>query len=189
LAWWILAGLAGWAAGLALGALLIEIGSSLLGLNEDRALAYAVLFALGLACGAAQSAVLRRHLPGAWRWIPVTLAGYVLAMGIVAAASGARIVTGLWANAVLLALIGAAVGVPQALLLRRTDRGAALWAPATAIGFLSFLWLVGHPASSMSEFIAVGAMLGALAAVPTGIVFAWMVRQPQDAIESKESTA
>jgi hypothetical protein len=178
--WWILAGLAGWASGLAVGALLTEIGSSLLGLNEDRALAYAVLLALGLACGVAQSAVLRRYLPEPWRWIPVTLAGYLLAMGIVAVANGARLIaTGLWANAVLLALIGAVLGIPQWLLLRRQFGGAGLWAPATAIGFLSFLWLVAHPAGSLSEFIGVGAMLGALAALPSGIVLAWLLRPPR----------
>jgi hypothetical protein len=183
LALWLLASLAGWAAGLALGALLSEIGSGVFGLNEDRAVVYAVLLALGLAVGDAQSAVLRRHLPGAWRWIPVTLAGYLLAMGIMAAAGGVRIAADLMANAILLGLIGAAVGVPQWLLLRRTFRGAGLWAPASAAGFLAFLWLVVHPASSMGEMIAVGAVLGALAAVPPGIVLARMVRHPRVAID------
>jgi hypothetical protein len=172
---WVLASLAGWAAGLALGGLLINVGSSVFPLNEDRAWVYAVLLALGLACGDAQSAVLRRHLPGAWRWIPVTLAGYLLAMAVMAAASGTRIGTDLMANAVLLGLIGAAVGLPQWLLLRRTFRGAGLWAPASAAGFLAFLWLVAHPAGSPGEIIAVGAILGALAAVPTGLVLARMV--------------
>jgi hypothetical protein len=180
---WMLASLAGWAAGLALGALLTEIGSGVFGLNEDRAVVYAVLLALGLAVGDAQSAVLRRHLSGAWRWIPVTLAGYLLAMGIMAAASGVRISTDLMANAILLGLIGAAIGVPQWLLLRRTFRGAGLWAPASAAGFLAFLWLVAHPVSSMGEMIALGAVLGALAAVPPGIVLARMVRHPRVAID------
>jgi hypothetical protein len=180
---WLLASLAGWAAGLALSALFVEIGSRLLVLNEDRALVYAVMLALGLAVGDAQSAVLRRHLPGAWRWIPVTLAGYLLAMGIMAAAGGVRIAADLMANAILLGLIGAAVGVPQWLLLRRTFRGAGLWAPASAAGFLAFLWLVAHPVSSMGEMIAMGAVLGALAAVPPGIVLARMVRHPRVAID------
>ena len=187
LAWWILANLVGWVSGFALGALLTEIGSSLFGLNEDRALVYALLLALGLACGSAQSAVLGRYLPRAWRWIPVTLAGYLLAMGITAAASGARLATGLWANAVLLALIGAAVGVPQALLLRRHFCGAGLWVLASAAGFLSFLWLVANPASSLGEFIVFGAILGALAAVPPGVVLARVVREPRDAVDGKES--
>jgi len=185
--WWFLANLVGWVSGFALGALLTEIGSSLFGLNEDRALVYALLLALGLACGIAQSAVLGRYLPRAWRWIPVTLAGFLLAMGVTAAASGARLATGLWANAILLALIGAAVGVPQALLLRRHFRGAGLWVLASAAGFLSFLWLVANPASSLGEFIAFGAILGALAAVPPGVLLAWVVRQPRDAVHGKES--
>jgi hypothetical protein len=180
---WLLASLAGWAAGLALGALLIRIGSSVLGLNEDRAWVYAVMLALGLAVGDAQSAVLRRHLPGAWRWIPVTLAGYLLAMGIIAAASGVRIGTDLMANAILLGLIGAAVGIPQWLLLRSTFRGAGLWAPASAAGFLAFLRLVANPASSGGEFIAVGAILGALAAIPPGILLAWMTSHPRVALD------
>jgi hypothetical protein len=172
---WLLASLAGWAAGLALGELLIQVGSSVFPLNEDRAWAYAVLLAVGLACGDAQSAVLRRHLPGAWRWIPVTLAGYLLAMAVLAAAGRTRIGADLMANAVFLGLIGAAVGIPQWLLLRRTFRGAGLWAPASAAGYLAFLWLVAHPAGSQGEIIAVGAILGALAAVPTGLVLARMV--------------
>jgi hypothetical protein len=180
---WVLASLAGWAAGLALGALLVDIGSSVLALNEDRAFGYAVLLALGLATGDAQSAVLRRHLPGAWRWIPVTLAGYLLAMGIMAAASGARVGTDFAANAILLGLIGAAVGVPQWLLLRRRFRGAGLWAPASAAGFLVFLRLVAHPAGSMGEFIAAGALLGALAAIPPGLLLAWMVSHPREAAD------
>jgi hypothetical protein len=176
---WVLASLAGWAAGLALGAVLTEIGSSVFGLNEDRALVYAVMLALGLAVGDTQSAVLRRHLSGAWRWIPVTLAGFLLAMGVMAAASVANLPSNLTTNAVLVALIGAAVGVPQWLLLRRRLDGAGLWIPAGALGFLTFLWLVLHPASSMGEFIAVGAILGALAAVPPGLVLAQMVRRPR----------
>jgi hypothetical protein len=172
---WIAASLAGWLSGLALGALFTEIGSDLFGLNEDRALIFAVLVALGLACGDAQSVVLRRHLPGAWRWIPVTLAGYLLVVGIAAAAVGARLVSSLTTNVVLLALVGAAVGVPQWLLLRRHFRGAGWWAPASALGFLSFTWLVLHPAGSMTGFIATGTILGALSAVPTGIVLVWSV--------------
>jgi hypothetical protein len=183
LALWVLASLAGWAAGLAIGALLTEIGSSVFGLDEDRALVYAVMLALGLAVGGAQSAVLRRHLSGAWRWIPVTLAGYLLAMGITGAASGVRIGTDLMANAVLLGLIGAAVGVPQWLLLRRYLRAAGLWAPASAAGFLAFLRLVANPASSGGEFIAVGAILGALAAIPPGILLAWMTSHPRVALD------
>jgi hypothetical protein len=184
---WMLASLAAWAAGLTLGALLTGVGSELLRLNEDRVLVYATLLSVALACGVAQSVVLRGSLPGAWRWIPVTLAGFLLAMGITAAASGARLVTGLWANAVLLALIGAAVGVPQALLLRRHFRRAGLWVLGSAAGFLSFLWLAANPTSSQGEFIVFGAILGALAAVPPGVVLAWVVRRPRDVVDGKES--
>jgi hypothetical protein len=183
---WVLASLAGWAAGLALGALFVEIGSRVFGLNADRALAYAVLLAVGLAVGDTQSAVLRRHLPGAWRWIPVTLAGYLLAMGITAAAGSARIGSDLMSNAIILGLIGAAIGVPQWLLLRRTFGGAGLWVLASAAGFLAFLWLVAHPVGSEWEFIAAGAILGALAAIPPGLVLARMVSRPRPAIERKE---
>jgi hypothetical protein len=183
LALWMLASLAGWAAGLTLGALLTGVGIDLFRLNEDRVLVYATLLSVALACGVAQSAALRGSLPGAWRWIPVTLAGYLLAMGITAAASGARILANEMSNAILLALIGAAVGVPQWLLLRRHFRRTGLWVLASAAGFLSFLWLVGNPASSPREFVAVGTIMGTLAALLPGVVLAGAVRHPRDARE------
>jgi len=179
LGWWILASLAGWAAGLALGALLTMVGSKLFGLNEDRALVYITMLSLGLACGAAQSTVLRGYLPGAWRWIPVTLAGYLLAVALIAAANNARVAI---SDPIALGLIGAAIGVSQWLLLRQYFRRTGLWVLATAVGFLSFLWLASNPASSLGEFIAVGTILGTLAAVAPGVVLAWVVRLPRDAI-------
>jgi hypothetical protein len=184
LAWWTLASLAGWATGMAMGTLLTVAGSNLFGLNEDRVLAYATLLAVALACGVAQSVVLRGCLPGAWRWIPATLAGYLLALAVFLAASGARMAI---AGPILFGVAGAAIGVPQWLLLRRHFRGIGLWALASAVGFLSFLWLVGNPASSSREFIGVGAILGTLAALPPGVVLAWAVGRPREAIEPKES--
>jgi hypothetical protein len=178
LASWSLASLVGWAAGIALGALLTVVGSRLLGLNEDRAGGYIVLLSVGLVCGATQSWVLRSYLPDAWRWIPATLAGCLLALVVSAAVSAARIaVTDPLLSGVIFGVIGAAIGVPQWLLLRQHLRGTGLWALATAAGFLIFLWLVANPANSLREIIGKGALLGALTAVPPGAVLTWVVRR------------
>lgn len=184
LAWWMLASLAGWATGMAVGTLLTEAGSNLFGLNEDRVLVYATLVSVALACGMAQSVVLRGCIPGAWRWIPATLAGYLLALGVFLAAGGARMAM---TGPILFGLAGGAIGLPQGLLLRRHFRVAIPWVLASAVGFLSFLWLVENPAGSLREFIGVGAILGTLAALPPGVVLAWAVGRPRGAIDSKES--
>lgn len=179
LTWWTLASFVGWVTGMAMGALVTMLGSRLFGLNEDRGLVYAMLLSVGLACGAAQSRILRGYLPGAWRWIPGTLGGYLLVMVLFVVASGAKVAI---SDPITFVVVGAAISIPQWLLLRRYFRGTGLWVLASAAGFLSFLWLAGNPAGSLGEFIAVGAILGALAAVPPGILIVGMVRHPQVAI-------
>jgi hypothetical protein len=73
--------------------------------------------------------------------------------------------------------MGAAIALPQWLLLRSHFRLASLWVPAGALGFLAFLWLVANPASQTGDFILAVALLGALAAVPTGLLLGWMARR------------
>jgi hypothetical protein len=166
-AWWILASLAGYAVGIGLGALITLVASSLPWVNPDRFMAPAALICIGLSCGAAQSFVLRGVIPNARRWIMLTLSGYLLAW-IVALAAG-RI--GLSSRGLLLfALMGAAIGLPQWLLLRGHIRWASLWVPVSAAGFLSFLWIVAHPVSTFPELIIVGAISGAVSAILPAIV-------------------
>jgi hypothetical protein len=174
--WWMFANLLGWGAGLMLGWLLTLILARLDWVNEDRALVYAVLLSLGLTCGVAQWWVIKAYLPHSFYWIPVTLAGYGLALLVMMVSQGRNAV-----GSITFVLITAAIGLPQWLLLQKHYRRAGLWIPATVIGFLGFLWLLANPASSLTGIVIIGAILGALAAAPPGIVLAWLVRQPQSA--------
>ncbi|MCW5882127.1 MAG: hypothetical protein KIS91_14445 [Anaerolineae bacterium] len=177
-AWWTLASLVGWAAGLALAGVLTGVLSRLDGLNEDRALIYAALLSLGIALGVAQWPVMRVYLPAAWRWVAVTIAGYLLAILVPVALSSVRLVG---MEPLLFALMGAAVGLPQAWLLWQYYQGAALWVLASALTFLGFLWLVAHPVSSQGEMIVMGGILGALGALATGVTLAWLAQRPRAA--------
>jgi len=179
LAGWTLASLIGWAAGLAAGIVLTLVAGRLPGLNEDRVLAYATLAALGLTTGVAQGVVMRRYLPRPSRWVVATLAGYLLGLAVLAGGNAAGLWSaGLWDDLLLLGFVGAAIGACQWWILRRHYRRAGLWVPATAAGFLCFLWLVADPAHTLSALILRGAILGVLAAVLPGVVLVWLVRQP-----------
>lgn len=175
---WTLATLIGWVVGLVLGVALSLALSRVGGLNEDRVLLYAGLLGLGVAIGLAQWPVIWAYLPAAWRWALATVAGYLLATLLVVAVSGAQIVG--W-EPVLFAVMGAAVGLPQAWLLRRHYQGAEAWVLASALSFMSLLWLVAHPVGSASELIVVGGTLGALGALATGVTLAWLVQRPRRA--------
>jgi hypothetical protein len=176
LAAWILASAVGWAAGLAFGALLTYLASQAPWLNEDRVFAHAIMIALGITVGAAQAVVLRRLLPRAGRRVAATLLGHLL---ILAGSNAARLGgLRLWNNAVLLGLFGAAIGTCQWWLLRGRYRQAGFWVLATAVGFLSLLWMISHPAHSLGESVIKVTALGALASIVPGALLVWLLRQP-----------
>jgi hypothetical protein len=178
--WWIFANLGGWGVGISTGILLTLAAGAIPWVNQDRFLSIALLPSIGLACGVAQWMVLRDILPHSSKWILGTLAGYVLALLVLLVFNLAKLSNiGLWDDAVLLALMGAAIGVPQWWLLRQHYRGTGLWIFATGAGFLSFLWLVSRPANSQNSFILIATLLGGLAAVITGFLLAGIVRQPR----------
>ena len=139
---WVLASLIGWVAGLVLGALLIQLVALLPGLDEDRAFTSVVLLAIGAATGVAQSRVLARQLPHPMWWIVLTLIGSALCVLVIAGANWLKLgATTAWGNALLMATLGLAFGLPQwrALpVLRRTVAGAWVWLPAMMISFLPF---------------------------------------------------
>ena len=175
---WILAGVIGFAVGIVGADILTLIFRRLPGINEDRFVVYAMLLCIGLAIGFTQSRVIALLLPRPSRWIVATLIGYLL----VFPAIGTRIpdLPGpAWTGSIpLLAYVGAVVGLAQWWLLRQRLRGAAWWIPASALGFLAFLWLVAHPADSMGDLVLAGALIGGLIAVPPALVLAWLARRP-----------
>jgi len=179
LAWWIFASLVGWAAGLAIGMGFTRVAGELPGINEDRVGVYAILLSVGAATVDNKWRVLTGYLPRPMRWVPATVAGYLLAF-IPFAIPRFPNLPGpeLLDDALLFVLIGGAVGIAQWWVLRQHYYSAAVWVPATAAGFLSFLWLVANPTHSQSEFVTVGTIFGTLAATVPGAVLTWMVRQP-----------
>jgi hypothetical protein len=171
---WVLANFIGWAVGLTLGALATIALGQLDWVNVDRTLIYAVLVAVGLTSGLTQWTVIRHFLPYSFAWVFCTLGGYLLVLLLIALGNQTQIVAG----AAIFALICILIGLPQWLLLRRSYQRAVVWVAATAIGFVSFLWLAIHPITSPASGILTGSLLGALAAVPPGLALVWLVRRP-----------
>jgi hypothetical protein len=179
LAGWIVANAAGWGVGLALGTLLTIAGRRIPGLNEDRFFTYAILVVLGLATGAAQWVMMRRYLPQSARWVPASVAGYALCALIVAGANWAQLAgAGPWDDALMVGLMGAAIGLCQWWILRRSYRQAWLWVVATAAGSLGLFWLTQNPSHNWSVFIIRSTVVGALSAVVPGIALIRLVRRP-----------
>jgi hypothetical protein len=120
---------------------------------------------------------MRRYLPRPARWIAATLIGYLLCLLIIVGSNLARLAgPGVWDDMLLLALLGAAIGTSQWWILRRHYRQAGLWVLGTAAGFTWFTWTIIHPSHSLGELFIRGAILGALAAVVSGVVLVWLMQ-------------
>ncbi len=177
---WVAASLVGWAAGLAVAFLVTLAARAVIpGLNEDRFAGYAMIVSVGLFTGLTQWAVLRGYLPRPVRWVLVTLAGYLLCPVLMAVISGVTLGApgSYWDDALLILLLGAAVGILQWWVLRQHYSRAWVWVPATAVGFLSTLWLVANPAHTLGELVFVGAIVGALASAVPGVALVWLAQK------------
>lgn len=176
---WILASALGWAGGLAAAVALTLAGQSIANLNPDRFLAFASLVCLGVTVGLAQSLVIGPFV-GRLAWVGATFAGHLLALIPLRIPRfpnfpGPEV----YDNLVLLALVGAAIGGAQWMALRVRFRGAWIWPPVTALGYLGFLWVLANPTTQLSQFALVNAAIGAAGSILPGIVLAWLAsRQP-----------
>lgn len=175
---WLIATAFGWAAGLSLGAWLTTFLAQLGWVNEDSFVAYAMLVGAALLTSLAQALMLGGILPSVWRWVAATLAGGLLAalwiwlldwLGV----PGDSFLS----NAVLLVGIGLALGAGQFYLLRRRYPRAALWLPASALGYLAFMALVATPSQSLEELVIRVTVGGVFAAVLPGLLLTWWNRQ------------
>jgi hypothetical protein len=159
--------------------LLSVVATQLPWINEDRVFSYATLISLGLTLGLAQWVVLRRYLSQPFRWVTATMIGYLLCLVIIISSNLAGLGgMGVWNNLFLLSLIGTAIGMSQWWILRRHYRRAGLWVLATAAGFLCFMWIILNPSHSLVELVIRGTIVGAAAALVSGVSLVWLVRQP-----------
>jgi len=119
------------------------------------------LFSVGLVIGVLQWVVLRQYLrQGGW-WILASGVGWAGGWGIVMAAAPLNI------GIVAEALLGAAMGTLQWLVLRRQLRQAGWWIVVSSLG-----WTVAL--TGLTGELLVGAVVGAV----TGIALELLLRYP-----------
>jgi hypothetical protein len=109
------------------------------------------LTGLGLTSATMQWLLLRRHLPHAGWWIPVSFAGWA-ASGLLLFALDRLFHAWLQAPLPMLALLGATVGFAQWFLLRRLLPRAVWWPPLNVLAF-SIILLAGESFSSLAEML------------------------------------
>ena len=140
--------------------------------------AYATLISLGLTTGIAQWVVMQRYLSNPIRWVVGTLLGYLLCLIIFVGSNMVRLGReGLWDDVLLLGLVGTAIGACQWWVLRQNYHQSGLWIPATAVGFLCFLWAIINPSHSLGEHIIRGAIVGTFTVVAPGMTLVYLVRK------------
>ena len=172
--WWVLASTVGYAVS---SAAAMEVLWAVVGAPEFMAkgLAPGIRLAVvrtGAVVGVLQWLVLRREVSGTGWWVLASIVGWV--MGTAAAGLG-LVLVGLQelslelVNIVSGAVVGAAVGVLQWLVLRREVSGAGWWVLASIVG-----WVMGQAAHGAIGLPAVGAVSGAI----TGIALVRLLRQP-----------
>ncbi len=176
---WMLATLFGWLAGVALGVALTFAVRPLPFVNEDRFVVYAVLFSLGITVGLTQWIVLRHFLLRPLPWLAATFVGYLLCFAIISFANRMAFAAASTRHDVLLfTVMGVAVGVPQALVLSRDYRGAAVWVLASIASFMAFFWLVANPTNSPGQFLLMASLVAAVGSAVPGLVLVWLTGRP-----------
>ena len=180
--WWTLATAGGWLLG-SLGNFAISIVLSMTGLNAalnvdptqiDQStmllfmgVSLVMLLIIGLAVGALQWLILRRHIPGINRWALFTGLGFALG------------------SFIFLAFMGLGVGVTQWLLLRRDLNKTGWWpvmnAVAWPLGYIAGGSLGAALGSALNSPVLGGlvgaALTGVIIGAVTGAVLLWMLRE------------
>ncbi len=178
---WTAATIGGWVLGSAI-SYVLSIVLSLLGLGEAlnanpadvpqatmlllMGVSLVMLLIIGLAVGALQWLVLRRHVPGSSRWALYTGLGFALG------------------SFAFLAFMGAGVGVTQWLLLRRELNRTGWWPVMNAVAWPLGYMFGGSLGATVGTAIGspllgglLGAALtGAIIGAITGAVLLWLLR-------------
>jgi len=175
---WVLVSAVGGGVGFALGLAAAEAASRILARPVFEAVLYGIL---GTSVAILQWLVLRSHVPQASWWVLASAVGWIL---IGALADVVEIKAGL--VAVWPAIVGAAVGAFQWLVLRKHVQLAGLWIVANALG-----WVVGwHTVGAMDRIVTtivssekaglavLFAILVAVIGAFTGLALVWLLRRP-----------
>jgi hypothetical protein len=140
----------------------------------------------GITFGATQRLVLRRVLPRLDGWVWVSTAGFAAAFTVVWALGGASY--GDLAHHALPhgidlagplggAIIGAAFGASQWLILRRHVRGAGWWVPANVGGFAAgWILAAATPVDGVPAHFVGGSVVGLVLAAITGAALVWSLQ-------------
>jgi hypothetical protein len=192
--WWTLATAGGWLLG-SLGNFAVTIALSMAGLgatlNADPAqidqstmlffmvLSLVMLLIVGLAVGALQWLVLRRHIAGISRWAIFTGLGFALG------------------SFIFLYFMGAGVGVMQWLLLRRDLNKTGWWSVMNAVAWpLGYMFggALGVTLGSAINAPIIGslfgaALTGAIIGAVTGAVLLWLLRENRTLIDGLREEA
>jgi len=175
---WVLLSAIGGGVGFALGLAAAEAATRILARPVFEAVLYGIL---GTSVAILQWLVLRAHVPQASWWVLASAMGWTL---VGALADLVQIKAGLatlWP-----AIVGAAVGAFQWLVLRKHVHLAGLWIVASASGWV----LSWHAATGMDKIVAtivssekVGlallfAIFTAVVGAFTGLALVWLLRRP-----------
>ncbi len=175
---WVLASTTGWVLGWIAGFALYATLGSMVYVHDDRLLTYVTLPSIGMALGMLQWLVLRQHLPRAGLWIVANLVGYLGAIVVVRSANALMMAAeGLLDDAAFFFIMGAVVGIPQWLVLRRHYAKSFLWVVVSTLWWLGLLILVANPVSSAVDFMGFGAIIGAVSGAATGFLLIWLMKE------------
>ncbi len=140
--------------------------------------AIGILSGLAITTSVTQWLLLRPFLPGAQRWIPATMAGWLiggLVIAVEVTVSNSLGLPTMLARALGAVSIGAILGGAQMLYLRRIIPNAGWWFAINVLAFSSLL-LVGRSATSLIEGLVVISLPGLI----TGVgMRALIVRMPK----------
>lgn len=164
---WLWATAVGWSVGVYWGWYTDDEPKTLEAIPADMVAGYLGLVTGGTLVFILQWVVLRRHLTGALRWIPVSLAALAVA-GLMIFGIGAVDRTLGWIVGVT--LFGTVVGVLQWTLFRRQVPRSGWWVPASTTG-----WIAGMPFGDVNGPPGLGAIYGAV----TATALVWILRHRQ----------
>lgn len=175
---WVLANTVGAVAGFPLAIAVLQVIAVATAVGERAIFPYILFPVVGICIGGMQWLILRRYTAGANLWVLATAAVWPLCYAFIglsirgAIEIGGFPFTSLASWVVTFALIGAALGSIQWLVLRRHFSQAGWWVLASAAGFALFAAF-----GSQIDILALVALLGAIPGATTGAALVWLLRQ------------